>query len=169
MDKIVKIPKRASFENEEDNGCVIERMCLVHDYFGKVWLMSNVFATSLLFTLSYRNTYTHTPCSHHAASRLKKISPLHSYCVLAPNYEEFYLMTPIVWNKSGIFKNAVVTFVLSSAIYWPSYAVNMNKNSNNITFRCCLQVALYCTSRGISKWKSLHTKLWDPKHIQNIA
>lgn len=31
----------------------------------------------------------------------------HSYSVLASNYKGFYLMTPIVWNKSGIFKNVV--------------------------------------------------------------
>ena len=110
MDKIVEIPKGASFGNEKKNGCVIARMWLVHDYFGKVRYMSYVFATSLLFTLSYRCTYTHIPCSHHAAFRLKKISPLHSYSVLASNYEEFYLMTAIVWNKSGIFKNAVNYF-----------------------------------------------------------
>lgn len=110
MVKIVEIPKGASFEDEEKNGCVIARKWLVQDYSGEVRLVSYVFATSLLFTLSYRNTYIHTPCSHHAASRLKKISLSHSYSVLASNYKEFYLMTPIVWNKSGIFQNAVNYF-----------------------------------------------------------
>ena len=106
----MEILKAARFENEEKNGCVIARMWLIYHYFGKVRLMSYVFATSLLFTLSYRYTYNHTPCSHHAAFRLKKISPLHSYSVLASNYEEFYLMTAILCNKSGIFKNAVNYF-----------------------------------------------------------
>jgi hypothetical protein len=116
MVKIVQIPKRASFEDKERNGRDIARMWLLQDYSGKVrdsWVM---FLPRHCCLLSHTETHTHI---HHAhairplisrKSHIEKpsnISPLHSYIALASNYKEFYFMTPIVWNKSGIFKNAV--------------------------------------------------------------
>jgi hypothetical protein len=101
--KIVKIvqiskPKGARFEDEERDGCAIARMWLVLDYSGRTRSTSYAFATSLLFTLSYRYACIHTPYLPHTASRVEKIScikepsnisPLHSYSVLTINYKEF--------------------------------------------------------------------------------